>query len=216
MGILESEKRIDFLQGSVGTNPRLSTDYLFGEARGQMFGVLQCEDSEGNEVILRAFSCQFNGIWEVPDWAPPLLDIGIYEKIVPPVERQIKRLGREMTKLEKNSDLYREKSALRKKLSRGLMKEIHALYRLRNFRGETRSLEEAFFLEKGIPTGSGDCCAPKLLNEAARRSLKPLGISEFYWGKATRSGTRQHGQFYSSCEGKCQPILGFMLCGVEE
>ena len=93
------------------------------------------------------------------------------------------------------------------------MKELHGLYHLHNFKGEEANLEEAFSLAKGIPTGSGDCCAPKLLNEAAIRGLNPTGLAEFFWGKETTSGTRFHRNFYPSCEDKCQPILGFLLCG---
>jgi tRNA pseudouridine32 synthase/23S rRNA pseudouridine746 synthase len=64
--------------------------------------------------------------------------------------------------------------------------------------------------------GVGECCAPKLLNYAALNGLKPLGLSEFYWGKENKSGTRKHGEFYPACAEKCQPILGFMLCGIKE
>ena len=37
----------------------ISTDYLFGPAMGQMFGVLVCEDQEGAEVGLRFVQEQF-------------------------------------------------------------------------------------------------------------------------------------------------------------
>jgi len=79
---------------------------------------------------------------------------------------------------------------------------------------ETRPLTE--LLSGNIPTGAGECCAPKLLNYAALNGLKPVGLSEFYWGKENKSGTRQHKQFYPACVEKCQPILGFMLCGAEK
>lgn len=77
-------------------------------------------------------------------------------------------------------------------------------------------IEEAFCEDKGIPTGTGDCCAPKLLNYAARNRLKPIGISEFFFGRENKSETRKHGEFYPSCKIKCEPILGFMLCGLED
>ena len=96
------------------------------------------------------------------------------------------------------------------------MKEIHAMYRLSNFRGETESLPNAVYGAEGIPTGTGDCCAPKLLGYAARNGLTPLGLTEFYFGRTNRSGTKKHGEFYSSCLNKCGRILGFMLCGLEE
>ena len=99
---------------------------------------------------------------------------------------------------------------------RDLMQQIHRLYRLKNFRGQEISLFSAYSGKNGIPTGTGDCCAPKLLNLAASRGLIPLGLAEFYWGRENRSKSRIHGHFYPSCREKCQPILGFMLCGLEK
>lgn len=34
----------------------------------------------------------------------------------------------------------------------------------------------------GFPTGTGDCCAPKLLHEAARRGLRPVALAEVWFG----------------------------------
>ena len=204
--------RIDYRSESAAADPGFSTDYLFGAARGQMFGVLAAEDRQGGVVILRAFSCQYNAAWNVAGWAPPLFDVAAYDQIMIPGDRAIKELGREMDALESGHEkrLLQHK---RKRLSRSLMKDLHGLYELSNFRGETRPLAEFFRETNGIPTGAGDCCAPKLLHQAVRRNLRPLGIAEFYWGRTNRSGTREHGRFYSACLDKCQPILGFMLCG---
>ena len=71
------------------------------------------------------------------------------------------------------------------------------------------------FLGPAMPTGTGECCAPKLLHHAATHGLTPLGLAEFYVGRTNRSGTRRHGEFYAPCAEKCAPILGFLLCGVE-
>ncbi len=198
MQCLEREQRIDF----GGDNPALGLDYLFGAARGQMFGALKCLDKAGNLVFLKAFSGQYNGIWQVDGWVPPILDVARFDALVEPVDREIKRLGRE--------GLLEE----RKRLSQQLMLDIHDLYDLRNFRGECAPMSS--FFSGGIPTGTGDCCAPKLLNHAASNGLRPVAITEFYWGRENRSGTRQHGNFYEACADKCQPILGFMLCGCSD
>jgi tRNA pseudouridine32 synthase/23S rRNA pseudouridine746 synthase len=199
-------------QGGVGSNlqspnHQFSTDYLWGEARGQMFGVLECEDGTGNTVVLRAFSCQYNGEWLVDGWVPPILDVNEFHRLSDPVDREIKRLDR-LIAANKSPELIQK----RKVLSQSLMKQIHGLYLLTNFSGETKPMTEVF--QGGIPTGAGDCCAPKLLNYAAQNGLRPLGLSEFYWGKENRSSTRKHGEFYPACAEKCQPILGFMLCGL--
>ena len=201
---------------SSSLNSEFSIDYLFGQARGQMFGVLICEDSEGKEVILKAFSCQYNSHWLIDGWAPPLLDLEIYNKIVPEADVEIKSLSREIETLDKSSPERLKLINERKSISQGLMKDIINLYELNNFAGEVSNLPDALCDDRGIPTGMGDCCAPKLLNSAAKRKLKPLALSEFFYGKENKSGSRQHKEFYKSCEEKCRPLLGFMLCGLDD
>ncbi len=193
----------------------LFADYLYGEARGKMFGVLVCRTREGTFTTLKAFSGQYNGQWKLEGWVPPLFDVQDFRNLHDPVEKQIKALGREAAKTA--SDITRRDSILlqRKQLSRQLMKDIHALYTLHNFKGEQCSLLDQFPQERGIPTGTGDCCAPKLLNYAAMHDLQPLGLAEFFWGTTNKSSSRHEGEFYLACEDKCGPILGFLLCGLE-
>lgn len=213
---LETEKRIDLEVSADLADSKYSTDCLFGEFRGQMFGVLECENENRETVILKSYSCQHNGIWNCKGWVTPLVDTAVYQRVMEPSEKAIKALGRKIDLLEKLDPSRKDLVKERKSISQELMKNLFKLYIFTNFRGETVPIEEAFYREKGIPTGTGDCCAPKLLNYAALNNLKPLGISEFYFGLETRSGTRKHGEFYTSCEIKCEPILGFMLCGLEE
>lgn len=213
---LDEKKRIDLSASDQNADPRFSTDYLFGKARGQMFGVMVYRDTNETVGALRGFSGQYNGLWEVDGWVPPLFDVQEFENISKDTERTIKEHGRRIEQLQHDDSSRQKLIRIRKSLSRNLMKEIHSLYECTNFRGETKSLDEVFHGDKGIPTGTGDCCAPKLLNYAAKNSLTPLGLAEFYWGRANKSATRHHGRFYQSCESKCKPILGFMLCGLEE
>ena len=208
---LEKYRRIDIHAPEHEADPRFSLSYIKGEARGQMFGVLECIDPGGHTVILKAFSGQYNGIWNVKGWAPPLLDVEKFNSLVCDVDKQIKEMGKRIDGLPKGFE-RQELMRKRKTLSQNLMKEIHELYRVHNFRSEIRSLFD--FFENGIPTGAGDCCALKLLNEAAKQNLTPKSLAEIYWGKANRSGTRMQGIFYSPCQEKCQPLLGFMLCGI--
>ncbi|MGD9160939.1 MAG: hypothetical protein PVG39_21150 [Desulfobacteraceae bacterium] len=212
METLEEKKRIDIDIPREKANPRLSLDYIKGEARGQMFGVLECRDQNDNTIILKAFSGQYNGIWHVEGWAPPMLDVNKYNSLVIDVDKQIKGLGKKINGLHEGPE-RQDLTLKRKILSQNLMNEIHALYRINNFRSEVKSLFD--FFKNRVPTGAGDCCAPKLLNEAAKQNLKPKSLAEIYWGRTNRSGKRLQGNFYAPCQEKCQPIMGFMLCGIE-
>ena len=212
MAELESKKRIDLSQPDRKANPRFSTDYLLGDARGKMFGVMIAAKPDGVTVVLRAFSGQYNGAWHVPGWVVPVFDLEAFHRIHDYEEKKIKELGRRINGQKARSPQQRELIALRKQLSQKLMKEIHNLYRLQSYSGAVAGLREIFPPDMGIPTGTGDCCAPKLLQHAAVHGLVPLSIAEFYWGRQNKSGSRQHGEFYPSCRTKCYPILGFMLC----
>jgi len=208
--------RVDYDVPEAEADPRLSTEPLFGESRGQMFGVLVCRDRQGRTGVLKAFSGQMNGVWMVDGWVPPLVDVKLLADICTGPERMIKRLGRRIAELSADDPERARKVELRRNLSRALMKDIHALYRLPNFRQQLKPMAEIVSSRVGIPAGTGDCCAPKLLGYAARFGLTPLGLAEFYLGRENKSGTRRNGAVYPACKSKCGRILGHMLCGLEE
>lgn len=242
MECLEVAERIDF--ESEIADLKFATSCLQGPRGGQMFGVLECRDGAQNVVILKAFSGQFNGKWEAPGWVPPAFDIEKYYQLLPQIESKVHALTHEieicneeakqakisfeesikvgqksllkvsrkqMQEALKNLDLAKD---ARRSYSQSMMFVVQDLYQLDNFKSEQRSILDVFYEKRGIPTGSGDCCAPKLLQFAASHNLTPIGLSEFYFGKTNKSKTRFHGEFYPSCLNKCQPILGYMLCGL--
>ncbi len=190
-----------------------STKNLFGKARGQMFGVMLARDKKGKTHLAKAFSGQFNGHYQALQWVPPLFNVEQFHRINAPEEQRIKALT---TRLAQTTDPQAQHAIRqeRRMRSQTLMKKIHDLYVLRNFKGEQQPLSAFFQKTKGIPTGAGDCCAPKLIQHAINHNLTPLGIAEFFFGHPNKSNTRQHGHFYSSCTSNCAPILGFMLCGL--
>jgi len=211
---LDDAGRADFDVPEYESNPDFSTDYLFGKARGQMFGIMTYLDTDGQEKTAKAFSGQYNGYWEIPGWVPPVINADEFYTLTTDTEQEIKQLGRELAKHPSKSPLHVELSTKRKKLSQSLMREIHSIYTVHNFRGESSPMPDIIYGSKGIPTGTGDCCAPKLLNFAARKGYTPLGIAEFFYGLENRSATRSHKMFYPSCTDKCGLILGYMLCGL--
>jgi tRNA pseudouridine32 synthase/23S rRNA pseudouridine746 synthase len=100
----------------------------------------------------------------------------------------------------------------RRELSRTLQTQMHNAYVLTNFAGETRSLRE-LITEGAMPTGMGDCCAPKLLHYSAIHDLTPLATAEFWWGLPSADGYKIQGEFYGACVERCQPLMGFLLSG---
>lgn len=64
------------------------------------------------------------------------------------------------------------------------------------------------------PSGTGECCEPKLLQYAFTHGMRPIEMAMFWWGKVPKTEIRQHKQFYSACNAKCKPLLTWMLKGM--
>lgn len=105
----------------------------------------------------------------------------------------------------------------RKRLSEELQMWIFEQFEMLNARGEQRDLCEIFepTAQRVPPAGAGECAAPKLLQYAYTNNLQPLAMAEFWQGRSPRGVVRRHGGFYPSCQGKCGPILEFMLQGLD-
>ncbi|BAY08047.1 RluA family pseudouridine synthase [Calothrix sp. NIES-2098] len=134
-------------------------------------------------------------------------------------QRQLKRQHNEVLQPLKQviaaaDKRMQELKQQRKQLSRQLQAQMQAAYTLMNFLGQRRSLQQ--LMPQGLPTGTGDCCAPKLLQYAATHNLKPLAMAEFWWGTKSTDGDKIPGRFYGACAERCQPLMGFLLSGFSE
>jgi tRNA pseudouridine32 synthase / 23S rRNA pseudouridine746 synthase len=111
------------------------------------------------------------------------------------------------------NDLYEE----RKQRSFTLQQKIFKAYTFLNKHKEEQSLGAIFenTIEGRPPAGAGECAAPKLLQYAFLNDYEPIALAEFWWGRSPASEVRKHGQYYPACRGKCEPILGHMLNGIE-
>lgn len=209
-------RRLDYRAAESEADARLSLANVMRPGHGNMFGVMECEDGDGRTVVLRAFSSLREGIRDIDGWVLPILSPDVYDGTILPAQREIKRMTEEMEALSAESPARLALGKARKGVSQSLWDQMCASYRFKNFRGEERSLDTAVVPGTPITGGMGECCAPKLVNHAARNGLKPLSIAEFFWGEGPMLRSRVSGEFYPSCEARCQPLLGFMLCGLDE
>ena len=148
--------------------------------------------------------------------------------------RRLKKSLSEKTALETEFDDYQENilrlKQLRKQLSDALQQWLFSQFRMQNQEGESKDLLEIFrdealkeypqaaiatsriaALKMVPPAGSGECCEPKLLQYAYQHGYKPLQMAMFWWGESPKEEIRHHLQFYTACNGKCKPILKWML-----
>jgi tRNA pseudouridine32 synthase / 23S rRNA pseudouridine746 synthase len=123
-----------------------------------------------------------------------------WQSALEPLKLEVDRLNAEIRDLKQQRQI----------LSQTLQTQLHQITTITNFAGETKSLQT--LRPTGLPTGSGECCAPKLLHYAASNQLTPLAMAEFWWGTAV--GDKQPGVFYEACTDRCQPLMGFMLSGL--
>lgn len=131
------------------------------------------------------------------------------------------RLAAEKTEVER---LETEITALRRERklrSDRLQGWLFAQFRMLNARGESRSLTDIFRsfypqeYNQTPPSGSGECCEPKLLQYAFAHHMRPLCMSTWWWGRSPASEIRHHLAPYPACQGKCKPILAWMLQGLD-
>ena len=199
--------------------------------RGKMFGVLVVEiPKEGPTAIvdagrlgfLAAYSGLLAGRNDWPYFVPPVFDAQQPDGYFKTQEREISRISRD----SRESRLSRDSSdSSSKQLSQELQTWLFHQYRLLNGRGEVKDLvdiwQEYYNRPKLLrkyplpPGGTGDCCAPKLLQYAYQQGLKPLCMAEFWWGETTKTELRHHLNYYPACRGKCKPILTWMLQGLD-
>ena len=148
--------------------------------------------------------------------------------------RRLKKSLSEKTSLETEYEAYQADilslKQLRKTLSDALQQWLFSQFHMQNHEGESKDLLEIFrdaalrdypqatiatsriaALKMVPPAGSGECCEPKLLQYAYLHGYRPLQMAMFWWGESPKEEIRHHLQFYPACNGKCKPILRWML-----
>ena len=136
--------------------------------------------------------------------------------------KRIKNAWKDYTDYQKKQfnpwlDRIKELREERKQRSAALQQWIFEQFQMLNAQGEEKNLYDIFdeLLEQLPPAGAGECAAPKLLQYAYQHQLEPLAMAEFWWGDSPKGEIRRHGQYYPACKHKCEPILGFMLQGLD-
>ena len=105
----------------------------------------------------------------------------------------------------------------RKQLSDSLQRWLFTKFEMLNAMGERRNLLDIFAPtpQQTPPAGTGECCAPKLLQHAFAMGYRPVCMAEFWLGNSPKTEIRRAGAFYPACKGKCGPTLEYMLQGLD-
>jgi tRNA pseudouridine32 synthase/23S rRNA pseudouridine746 synthase len=189
-----------------------------GVAKGKMFGVLVVKNKEGKLGYLCTFSGKMADEPHPLAFVPSLFDIATNNNFISKGMEELTAIGTKIKVLEEDAatnnlqEIERLKEE-RKANSALLQQQLFESYNFLNIRGELKNVCAIFEAtpKKIPPSGAGECAAPKLLHYAFEQNMQPLAIVEFWWGKPSNSGDKQHGEFYPACEDKCRPILEYML-----
>ena len=203
------------VQQYIATHPDIKAD----ADKGKMFGVLVVEMDDGRGKGRLGFLAAYSGLlagrndWEY--FVPPVYDAQQPDGYFKTREREISQF----------SILNSQSDAERRQMSQELQLWLFHQYQLLNARGKIKDLVDiwqSYYNKEKLrrkfplpPGGTGDCCAPKLLQYAYQQGMKPVCMAEFWWGQSTKGELRQHLNYYPACRGKCKPILTWMLQGLD-
>lgn len=200
---------------------------------GKMFGVLVVEKptgtyshnlpGEGTLHFLAAYSGELAGSNKWPWFVPPIYDLLDPESYFQQEQARINALTAAIKAGEQESDATSQLKAERKHRSQALQQWLFRQYRVLNAEGTEADFIDIFHhyhttLHRGSPippSGSGECCAPKLLQAAYRLGLRPVAMAEFWIGRSPHDELRTDGHYYPACSGRCKPLLTHMLRGLD-
>ena len=194
------------------------TDWHEELQRGKMFGVLVVQDAQGQTGYLAAFSGNLAGSNHHDYFVPPVYDLLNPTGYFKEEEARITEINQQISHIQNSSSsVIQTLKEERKQRSIALQQWIFEQFVIQNARGEKIDLYTLFteHAHRNPPAGSGECAAPKLLQYAYTHQLQPLAMAEFWWGDSPKGEIRRHGHYYPACRHKCEPILGFMLQGLE-
>lgn len=185
---------------------RSRADWMTEVEAGKTLGVLIVQTDEGGLAFLAAFSGLLGGENRTDYFVPPIYDLltpGGY------FQREQARISSMEAGAEASAALqdwlFHQYQCLSATGERADIMDIFLrYYRATTLRPEHLARNAA---SHHIPSGTGDCCAPKLLHYAFAHKFRPLAIGEW-----TSRGGRIH--FRPACQGRCRPLLWFMLQGV--
>ncbi len=128
--------------------------------------------------------------------------------------KQIETIKTKICQWQAQIDILKDE---RKQRSAALQQKLFEQFKIRNFLGEEKDLCELFKQSRNQipPAGAGECAAPRLLQYAFIHRLYPIAMAEFWWGNSPKTELRRHGYYYPSCKSKCEPILQYMLQGMD-
>ena len=199
---------------------QISRESIERTNQGVMIGTLVCWDKvlckrvilyavSGNGKVLRLknpHSCEIV--------VPSIVSADDISRALEEHDKEIHHLTDKINSLTGLPHRLEERKALIKKrtsLTDISLRRVFDLYHFTRFDGSVISLNDIISKHGGRlpPTGTGDCCAPKLLSYAFAHDLQLVSMDEVYYGQDTKN--RKNKCSYAPCDDRCGYILPHIL-----
>ncbi len=186
--------------------------YDFKVRDGKMFGILVVQKEDGNFAYLGTNSGKLPETKAYENLIPSIFDDSTDDFFFSKGMISLTEIGKKIKESSSESEV-KELTNKRRLRSISIQKKLFENYIFINVIGHRKNALQIF--EKAIqgkpPSAAGECAAPKLLQYALQHKLKPIALTEFWWGNPLKNKERVHKHFYPACKDKCRPILEFML-----
>jgi len=188
--------------------------------QGVMIGSLVCWDkNEKKRLVLYAVSGNNKQLISTKNisneiFVPSIVSSEEIDQSLKENDKEIHELTEEINKLtlvNKNSTERTKLVKKRTELTDSSLKKVFSLYSFTKYDGKKISLDEIIEYHNNHlpPTGTGDCCAPKLLSYAFEKGYEIISMDEIYYGRDTKNKT--NGMSYAPCDERCGYILPFIM-----
>ena len=179
------------------------------QGHGFMVGSLVCVNAAGERVVLYAVS----GIaYEAEGTVPSIASPEQIEQALAKNNKEIHKITEALAVPEPvEGPQLKERRTL---LTTESLLNVFSLYTFTRFDGKKITLNEIIQAHGGKlpPTGTGDCCAPKLLSYAFEHNLQPISMDEVFYGyKGGNTKNKTNGTSYPPCDERCGYILPYIL-----
>lgn len=187
-----------------------------------MIGSMMCFDSTGKKIIVRTVSgnsrelkssLNVDNIFYAPSIVSPEEIQGALEEN----DDEVHQLTYQIDSLDKNVDSEKIKilSKKRTQLTTASLIKFHALYNFNTIDKKKLSLREICD-KKNIglpPTGTGECCAPKLLDFAFKNGFRVQSMAEILYDPSLEytDDEIEKSKHIPPCDSRCGIILPEML-----
>ena len=187
-------------------------NYNFRTQKGKMFGILVVQKNDLSYGYLGTGSGKLPGNAKCNEFVPSIFDDSVGDYFINKGMTALTEIGNQIKNTNNPTEIIALKEKSKQK-SIVLQQRLFENYNFLNLSGKQKNLLEIFKHSShgNPPSAAGECAAPKLLQHAIKYQLKPIALTEFWWGNPVKNKEREHNVFYPACKNKCRPILEYML-----